>query len=70
MNLEDLKFVFEILDGKKLGFINKDNFKFTNLPLKTMNSMEPFIKEMLVRDGSLDFNQYIELIENLIQKDN
>jgi hypothetical protein len=69
MDVEDLKFVFEILDDKKQGVINKDNFKFTNLPLKTMNSMEPFIKEMLVRDGSLDFNQYIDLIQNLIGKD-
>ena len=69
MNLEDLKFVFEILDAKKQGFISKNNFKFTNLPLKTMNSMEPFIKEMLVREGTLDFNQYLDLIQTLIQKD-
>lgn len=69
LNIEDLKFIFEILDDKKQGSIDKNNFKFPNLPLKTMHSLEPFIKEMLVREGSLDFNQFIKLIQNLISKD-
>jgi hypothetical protein len=68
MTVEDLKTIFEVLDVKKQGFISKDNFKFTDLPLKTINAMEPFIKEMLVRDGTVDFNQYIDLIQNMMQK--
>ena len=68
MTVEDLKHIFEILDCKKQGCISKDNFKFTDLPLKTINAMEPFIKEMLVREGTVDFNQYINLIQTMVQK--
>lgn len=62
MNKDDFKIIFDLLDFRGEGILSKDNFKFSSLPLKTMNEIEPFIKEMLVREDEVDFNQFTEIL--------
>lgn len=66
MTKSDFKVIFDLLDQQKIGKLKRNNFRFSFLPLKTMNHLEPIIKEMLINDSDVDFNTFSEMLMGLI----
>ena len=67
LGVDEFKIIFRLLDEKQRGSISKDNFRFADLPLQTINQLEPFIKEMLIQDQTLDFQEFLNKVQSIVQ---
>lgn len=64
LNMNEMKLIFSLLDTKKLGFINKDNFNFGVLPSNLIKEMKSLITKVISSTKEIDFEEFLHLVYN------
>ena len=68
VKIEKYKEIFDLLDGDNDGYISSKKIKLSDIPLKILETLTPFLNELQSKNIAMNFKEFCINADKLMNK--